>query len=376
MKYFLVVSIILLCSFSNPQKKTENKLFTIPLGENMSNKKEIGLKAVSKNIEYVKLEYKPEFAIGSIRKFIATEKYFFVAGDEVYQFLRTGEFVRKIGKQGRGPTEYPVLVDLTIDESSQKIYILPAPIKQILVFDFNGIFLNTIQLPDRYIESIDAINKGAIALQSGMNMNTTLSTEIINEQGKSIFQFNSRIFNKIDPSFEGKTYNVVYQYNNDFFVKECKNDTVYKMTNTGLTPYFIYNLGKYKPPIVCSESEWPKYDIIYRIFETDSYIFTLFIHNNSGCVARYNKVTKEVTVSIPSDDPEIGIKNDFDYGANFFLTLQPRAYKTSQKEWILPLYTNSLSKFKGNTKIIGNFKTVINQLDENDNPVIMVIKLK
>jgi hypothetical protein len=376
MKYFLVVSIIFLCSFSNPQKKTENKLFTIQLGENMSNKKEIGLKEIAKNIEYVKLEFKPEFAIGSIRKFIATEKYFFVASDEVYQFLRTGEFVRKIGKQGRGPAEYPVVVDLTIDESTQKIYVLPAPIKQILVFDFNGIFLNTIQLPDRYIESIDAINKGGIALQSGMNINTTLSTEIINEQGKSILQFNSRIFNKIDPANEGKTANVVYQYNNDFFVKECKNDTVYKITNTGLIPHFIYNLGKYKPPLVCSESEWSKYDIIYRIFETDSHIFTFFIHNKSGCVARYNKVTKEVNVSIPSDDSESGIKNDFDYGANLFLTLHEMGYKSNQKEWILPLYSNSLSKFKGNTKITGNFKTIINQLDENDNPVIMVIKLK
>lgn len=374
MKYFLFVSIILLCSFSNPQKKTENKLFTIPLGDNMSNKKEIGLKEIAKNIEYVKLEFKPEFAIGSIRKFIATEKYFFVASDEVYQFLRTGEFVRKIGKQGRGPAEYPVVVDLTIDESNQKIYILPAVIKQILVFDFNGKFLNTIQLTDRNAESFDAILKGAIAVQSGMN--STLSTEIINEQGKSILQFYSRIFSKIDPSLVGKTSNVVYQYNNDFFVKECKNDTVYKMTNTGLIPYFIYNLGKYKPPITCSDLEWPKYDIIYRILETDSHVFTFFIYNNSGCVARYNKVTKEVNVSIPSDDPEIGIKNDFDNGANFFLTLRPEAFKTAQKEWILPLYANSLSKFKGNTKITGNFKTVINQLDQNDNPVIMVIKLK
>lgn len=341
----------------------------------MSNNKEIGLKEIAKNIEYVKLEYKPEIALGSINV-IATEKYFFVAGREVYQFLRTGKFVRTIGKQGRGPEEYQVAADLTIDESNQKVYILSTPTKKIYVFNYNGTFSNTIQLQDRYIESIDAVNNDAIALQSGMNINTTLSTEIINVQGKSILQFNSRIFNKIDPSIEGKTANVVYQYNNDFFVKECKNDTVYKITNTGLIPHFIYNLGKYKPPLVYSESEWSKYDIIYRIFETDSYIFTFFIHNNSGCVARYNKVTKEVNISIPSDDSESGIKNDFDYGSNLFLTLHPMAYKTSQKEWILPLYTNSLSKFKGNTKIAGNFMTLINQLDENDNPVIMVIKLK
>jgi hypothetical protein len=378
MKYLTILTILLFCTMSSEQKGIEEEVFTIPFARNMSNQKEIGLKEIAKNIEYIALEYKPEAAIGSIGEIIATEKYLFVAGKEVFQFSRTGEFIRKIGKQGKGPGEYPVVVDLSVDEQNQKIYILAAMTNQILVYDFNGTSKNAIHLTNRGVERIDILENGIIALQSGFILNPAfLTTEIINEQGESLYQFNSNISKSNNPSIEeGRTANVVYQFNNNFFVKECKNDTVYKITKTGLVPYFTFDLGKYKPPVVGSEMEWGPYAVIYKIFETENYIIALFIHKNSGCVARYNKTTKEVIVSIPFENPEIGIKNDFDNGANFFLTMHDLSYKSTLNEWVLPLNTSSLLKYKDNPSITGNFKAMANKLNENDNPVIMIVKTK
>lgn len=354
-------------------KKSKNELLTIPLVENSSKVNSIGLKGVAEDIIYAKLQKKPECLLGSVERLVASEKYFFVVSRELYQFLRNGEFVRKIGKEGRGPGEYQAISDLSIDESSQRIYILT--IKQILIFDFNGTFINSIPLKDKFPQSFDVIDKDNIVLQSGINPISLVSTEIINEEGESQLQINSRIYKSIESNPDGKSHNVVYEFKNNFFVKESRNDTVYKITENGLIPHYVYDLGKYKPPIVCPEAEWGKYAIIFRIFETENYIFTFFAHNGISCVAQYNKLTTEVQVSIPSDNPKEGIKNDFDNGTNFYMTLWSK-YKTNQEEWIFPLDPISLSAYKNDSKITGNFKSLINQLDEDSNPIIMIIKLK
>jgi hypothetical protein len=68
------------------------------LAKNISNEKGIGLKEIAEDITYVKLEKNPDCILGSIGGLVATEKYFFIDDKEIYQFLRTGEFIRKIGK--------------------------------------------------------------------------------------------------------------------------------------------------------------------------------------------------------------------------------------------------------------------------------------
>ena len=371
---FLVCS----CSYILGQNIPQSKLFTIHLAANISNQEEIGLKEIAENIEYVKLEYKPECAISRINWLVATEKYFFVSDNRgIFQFERSGKFIREIGKLGRGPNEYPNLTDFAVDESSQRIYILPNTLRQIKVFDFNGTYINSIQLNSyRYNEAIDIIDKGVIALQSGMNVTSLVSTEIINEQGKSILQFKSRIYQKIDGSITGKNINVTYRFNDNFFVKELKNDTVYKMTLQGLIPHYVFDLGKLKPPETYPYEERGKYVEIYRIFETDDYIFAFLTYKNTIGVIRYNKSTKEVVTSLPPSKEKSGIKNDFDNGLNYYMTSVPRSLDTNQKEWLLPLSPNSLYEFKNDTKITGNFKILINRYDLNDNPAIMIIKLK
>lgn len=379
MKYKILIISLLVFSCKNWNTKfAESDLSAFIVDFGKSTPKEIGLKEIAKSVRYIKLELKPECTIGSITELSATKDYFFLVNKEdheIYQFTRTGEFVRKIGKAGRGPGEYPALIDLTFDESKGRIFVLTDFLRKILIYDYNGTYLNSINIPDRFAQSIDYIDSGIIAIQSGSTINTLVSTEIINEQGKSLVQFRSRIYKNISPNPDGKLYNLVYRYKNDFYVKEFKNDTVYKMTANGLLPYFVVNLGKFKPPLECAEPEWYRYYIIYRILETDNFIFILFAYNSNGCVARYNKSTKELLVNIPHNNEQTGIKNDFDNGPNFFLTLHPRTYKTSQQEWILPLSPVELLKTLNQNWKSGEPENLLTQIDRNDNPVIMVIEI-
>lgn len=375
MKIYLICIVFTLYACS---QKTDNEIFNYSLNDNVSFQKEIGLKEFARDIEYTKLEYKPECVIGDVNNLEVTKGYIFVStidNDEfsLYQFNEKGEFVRKIGKHGRGPREYPDITDIEVNEN--RIFVLSTTSKQILVYNFDGTFYKSIRIEKRVYDSFKYLGNGMFALQSGLYIDDVVLTEIIDQQGNSINKLKSRVFNTPEENFDGKLYNVVYQYGGEYFIKESKNDTVYKITGNALVPHFVYNLGKYKQPTICSEREWYKYYVIYRIIETDDYIFTFFTHDNTGCIAKYDKNNGKVVISIPEDKLKYGIKNDFDNGHDFSINLWT-SHIANQFEWLLPLSADKLTDFVDSDNLSGNFKTLMDQFDPNDNPVIMKIKLK
>lgn len=379
MKHLIKVHIILFLFLSNiqGQNTTSSKIFTIPLTDNISNKSVIGLKEITNKIEYVKLEFSPESIVGRIVLLSATERYFFVYDMRgVYQFSRQGKFVRKIGKQGRGPGEYVDIKEMTADEGSQRFYILCNFVKQILVYDFDGNYLYQIPLKDDFINCLDIIDKDMIALQTGQISKTVLTSSIINNKGASVFKFTNRLYHSTNDISFMKEPIITYLYNNNLFLKDGINDTVYKVTSLRFIPYFVYNLGKYKPHINCPPEQRGKYFSIYKIFETDKFVYSFFHYKGVINVSKFNKESNETTMSFSNSKLHIGIINDFDNGIDFSVYNWPLSTKTTQNELLLTPTSKTLSSYKNNANIKGDFQALISQYEVSDNPVIMVIKLK
>jgi hypothetical protein len=373
----IVVGILLILTslFHEVQRNPKTDIFSILLGENISNNKEIGLKDIAEDIEYVQLEYKPECALARIIGIYANKQYFFVDSNSgIYQFLRSGKFVRQIGKQGRGPGEYTTLSDFDVDDEAQKLYVLPTSAHQILVYNFNSDFLGSIPIePDTYSNRLDLLESDILILNCGMNLQSKVSLKGVDKNGKSIFNFCSENFRKSN-TFTGKAPNITYWFNNQLFVKEVRHDTVYQIANHGVVPKYVFNLGKYNP-LNFQVNDLDKSIEIYKIFETDKYIFTFFTYRKSVCVSRFEKGSNEIVVYRPETGQDKGIINNFDNGPAFYMTLVPKI-RTDLKEWLLPLAPNSILKFKNDPKITGNFKKLVDKFEINNNPAIMVIKLK
>lgn len=371
------VFLFLNCANTQGQKISHDKPFTIPLAINLSNQKETGLKEIAKNLEYIKLEFKAESALGRIQRIAATEKFFFVFDSrEIKQFSRTGKYIQKIGKTGRGPGEYPGIIDFAVDELTQRIFVLANFTRQVFIYDFTGTFVKNIRLDEIERGAIDMTGNGLLVLQTHPLTKSLLSTEILNQQGVSILKFYSRGYTNSKKIQVAKTPNFSYIYNNTLFFKEGINDTIYKISSEKITPYFFYSLGKYKPPVKYPYEERGKYIEIYKMCESDKYITTFFFHKGTIGTAVYNKRTNETTVSLPTDKLQRGVKNDIDYGINFLMLSVPFSLKTNQKEWLQVLEPNLLNDYKDSKVISGNFKTMMNKFTDDDNPVIMVIKLK
>lgn len=376
-----IVPLVLI--FSKPKESLKEipqpteSIFKIPLDKNINNQGVIGLKEMAEDIQYIKLEFTTECPIGKIIYFAATQNYFFAADIKmIYQFSRNGKFIRKIGNIGKGPGEYLGFRDFTVDETNQKLYILTNWTREILIYGFDGKYLGKIPLKNDAIEKCDYIGDSLLALQvHPIERKSLLSTELIDDHGNSKLKLNSSII-KLSELNNWMGSNLIYTFNQNVYVKEFNNDTVFQITPQGLAPYFILDLGKYASPLTYSKEDRKKYIQPYRIFENGQRIIIFFFYNDKKCVAQYSKETGFTSISIPENENQPGITNDFDNGMNFYMTLLPFSLKTTRDEWLLPIQAVILKEYCDNKDVQGNLKEMISDLKVEDNPVIMVVKFK
>lgn len=122
------------------QTDTDSKYITVNVKEDYP-KKEILLQDFM-DVEYIPLETTDEFitqgvvmAIGN--KYILTKNY--VNDGDIYVFDRkTGKGIRKINRKGQGGEEYAFIVNIVLDEDNEEIFVNSS--KKILVYDLFGNF--------------------------------------------------------------------------------------------------------------------------------------------------------------------------------------------------------------------------------------------
>ena len=121
MKYFnLIIVCLSLFSCTSEFSKGKYVIDTIhPVITLDRYEKEFDLQDFIENISYCKLETSPESLLGNIDKMMVDSSSLFIFDrytcNALYRFSRSGKFITKFGKQGRGPEEYIEIYDFDVD---------------------------------------------------------------------------------------------------------------------------------------------------------------------------------------------------------------------------------------------------------------------
>ena len=161
---------------------------------------------------------------------------------------KTGKFISNIGSIGQGPNEYVAIYDQQIDESNNRIYLLPWSASKILVFDLQGNALEPIPL-------CYSIPKGGFKVDTESG---TVTVAILPFQGTQAVVWQQTIggemLNYIPPehlALRPDFSNEVYMYTGgdvfDFFICpffELRADTLYRydVSDNKLIPLFTLDL--------------------------------------------------------------------------------------------------------------------------------------
>lgn len=383
--YFLfVLSIVLFISCSSEK---ENDIPIIDIAKVIE--KEISLSDIVEDIDYVSLSN--DVLFGDIVSIELTDSLIFLTAerDGLMVFYSNGKLKSHIGKKGKGPGEYKYATNFTLDINNSTVYILNSTSRNILKYSFNGDFLEGISLRDmdNYFNEIIFSNKhlflfeginGGYGKYDWVKINTT--GNVINKKINCIKEF---------PSYHQCCCNKQEAFHDTFYYWNQLNDTIFEISNGQYKAAFLFAQGEFRFPRQRIKEFPMKYFFPREIFFTKKYIFLGYGYQYQSFTALYVKSENKLYAVNKTNNMKLwrgpGIINDFDSG----LPLIPLSYYRNEKdkEFIVgkvdpfqlkalvasEAFKNSTPKYPEKKK---DLEKLAMSLKENDNPVLMVVKLK
>lgn len=393
MKVQTLIIIVVIITSCTQQKK--NLLEFDPKVVDNNNVK---LSEIADDISYIPLDN--SIKIGLIYNYRISKNSIYLSAKDigVLEFNKDGKFVRNIGNIGRGPGEYTYYFDFTVDDNSGAIYVLDQG--NLKVYSKSGNYLRSITL-NKYgdnLASFEIIDSKVIIyfmLQYGEPKYDWIVIDtlgnMINGKKRSIPEF------KTNWLIQGGTY----KYDNRVTYWNPFTDTAFSiLPDLTYKASFIITPGEHRFPKVKFESfeEFQKYLRIENIFETNQYIFLRY-HYQKPTIALIDKKTGKTYQSFLTvangngirPDYSGGIANDLDGGRMFqpggASARQESYYIENGKEYIIGLIDSyKITSLLNDTDFIKSIpeypkkkielEELANSLNETDNPLMMIVRLK
>ena len=343
----------------------------------------------AEDIEFIPLETNEKCLLDDYLKNIIVTKDDIIVFDYngCYRFNRNGKFLNKIGTKGNGPGEYTKPMSIVVDTLNHWVYFSDYHSGRFVKYDYSG----------RYLEDLRVENMGS--------HNTLYKPqEIIVE--KDFYQFapkeerysllyysesQKKIISKMRCDYDKEIPRLAmcnpisYSYKGGMYMKDFWCDTIYQMIDPyHLQSYAIFDRGELErrtrddKSLITGKEENIDQKVldILRISETDRYIFICSNRVN----ATYDKKSKKVYGGGELEEYErLGVEDDL-YGS-------PGIRSDYFPNGVIG---NELCTFRHAHEFIENgdgehsitdtrydaYRKMVDNLDEEDNPVIMIVKIK
>ena len=342
-----------------------------------------------KSIQYVPLETDTNFSMSDINKLVTTDStlVIFDFNTNFFHFDLNGNFINKIGTIGKGPQEYQFAFDFTIDHEKKQLLIPIMNESSLMIYSLNGKFLKSIPCP-KYTRNILHTDEGIICRCDyyGGKYKGKNSIFLIDDKGNIIKRFSDK-YKYINTSFTSgfREEFLIYNHHENVYTKEIYSDTVFVFENLKFEPAFILDHWG-KTISVEAREKIDNFDSFVEIADQHSkeinmllwgdYVFSEFsfqgsYYNFFGSFHNkdFNIITKDLII------------NDIDGGPG--ILLKTTIAKNTAISWVnafdLKAHVAS-DAFKNSTPLFPEKKKELerlaNSLDQNDNPVLMLVKLK
>jgi hypothetical protein len=420
----LVVLLLLSNCESGIQDEKEEFVLSFPVKIDMEEVvnqpiTQLNLSMVADSLEYIQLETHSESLIDNIFGVVLTEEFIFLrTSGRILKFSRDGKYLSQIGSQGRGPGEYPGLRNISIDNDKERIFIYPNYIREIIVYDFNNNYQGNISLFGSYYDLAREVSylgnnyfiaSGVWTILGDFSFSEDMFVvALVDSTGRIIKKIDSPLIQATD-YINNENLNNPGTYPPSYFdsialsLGLSGSDTIYAVSHKGIEPRYILDFGRYNAPFEIKygysrdqnergrimEKRYGYLWIMGMPLETRDYLFLQFSFNDYLYLAAYSKQSGQSLVfrekgtvhsGLVFNTDSFGFKNDLDGGLHFY----PRWTNLNSNVWITSYNAFELmsgldqtrnrdpENLKNNERLI----QLIETLDENANPVLVVAHLK
>jgi hypothetical protein len=362
-------------------KQSDNDLIIVDVSKSYP-KKELILQDFM-DVEYIALETTDEFLTQGLVQGVGTE-YLLVKNrnndGNIFIFDRkTGKGIRKINRQGQGPEEYTSINEIVLDESNGEIFVKSQGNKT-LVYDLYGKFKRCLNL-GREVSSVFEYDESNLICydmsdyhSKGKDRSKSYHV-IISKQDGSITQEIFIPFKTINTPIVTDGDRFVANYSNHIRLSHDKwtlmdtsADTLYNYASDGtLSPFIVRSpaANTLNPEV-----------FLYMGIHTDRYYFMQTVKNVFNFEKGNGFHPDELMYDKEEDSMfQVLVYND-DYIEKRIVIMTARSIN-HQIENVTALDASQLVEiYKKDQLKDGKLKEIASSLDEEDNPVIMLVKQK
>ena len=381
----ILVTFFLLIFVFGCRQKEKSSLVVINPGTFIE--KDIVLSELSDSIHYVSLASNLIFRNITDLEFSNDRFYLGVNPANILVYDWNGTLINTIGHAGRGPGEYNYTLYLTLNSAGNIVYL--RDLNKINKYTISGDFLNSNSLPVGLSPSnIVYFNDKIYLFCNITNGQAKYNWVVLDTLGNVCsFKLNSIPEFESQVGFSMKTFsdsNSLYYWNH-------YNDTIFRISKDGYKAYYLFSHGEFRLPtrdITISEIINGKFLTISDLISSKNYLFLSYSYNKIAHTAFLDKISGKFFQSenyFISENKRIpGFINDIDCGLPF----TPKyIFNKNGSEYLMDWYSafdiknyvssdafkKSIPKFPEKKKELENLASSLN---ENDNPVLMLVKLK
>lgn len=385
MKGIFTISVLflLLMAGCGKDKQSTGELITVDVTASYP-KKELILQDFM-DVEYIPLETKDDFIcqglVLAIGKDVILARNRVRDGNIFVYDRKTGKGLKKINREGQGNEEYTFVQRIVLDEMQNEMFVLDHFIRKILVYDLDGNFKRSLGQNDElyffYLYNFGRDNlitnnywvtdKPPFTVISKQDGSTTKQIPIPFKEKKSMAVSYTDEAKDIYYSVIPDTYNPIIPNFGSWILVEQSSDTVYR-----------YQLDHTMTPIIARTPS-------VQSMNPEVFLFVSMLTNRYYFMEAVKKVYNfETNEGFPTTDLlydkqekaifEYTVYND-DYSDKKTVNMKSLPVDDKIASW-QSIEASQLVEDYNKGKLKGRLKEIAASLDEESNPVIMLIKHK
>lgn len=389
MRYYLSMGMIIFLGLVMLPELKAQQLDVIDIESVFNETIPLTLSEIATGVDYIPLEINNNCVLGDIYDVrISGDNMALISQKQVYLFDIQGKFQRKIGQIGKGPGEYQWAKDIQFSPDGNSVFVVDITGFQIIEYDLNGKHLKSISLPVRQYPEDMLFFDDHFYIMHGMQGLGLPFLYKMDNQGLLLQDMNVTC-EAYQSSLRGYQESCSFLVQKDHFdLATAWNDTIFRIYKSGKKEaIFWINYGKIKYTLKGASKNQPmKEGLAFQLWRaiTQNYIF---IHSQDGrdlkLVVYDRKSNAIIHSSNIRDDEYGGIKNDLDGGPGIDLIVPFQ--KNNGKDVIQCHSAISLIEHmnKDNSNLKPRLKKeneklrkLVDQLSEEDNPVVQIFHLK
>lgn len=324
---------------------------------------ELRLSDITQDVNLIALETNEFCLLGGIKNVQLFGGDLFVLDytePKIARFDQQGSFKNQVGRKGKGPGEYPGIISFSIDENLNRV--LLSNYLNIMCYDLNGNFLGKIKHNKTYVEEIRYINDKIWLIGNKFNLKTAsgsvVTRTIIYKVEEEVLCDSLIVQDAISEpnqaaSHPGAFYlsdidEGLFIYTPVLLYEDFLRDTLFKIDDTAVEPFVKFDF------VVEDKMDNPREAIsIINIYRSSRYFFVEYTSMRNNYFFVYDQLNKK------SWNTQGGIDDD--------------VYKTGNIKLRPLIEKDGLYYYTINASSMGN---TFDGLDENDNPIVAIVKLK